>query len=60
MLVLTRRIGETIIINDNIEITLLEMKGNQAKIAIKAPKEIAVHRSEVYDRIKAENADPES
>ncbi len=54
-LLLTRRIGETINIGDNISVTLLGIKGNQAKLCINAPKEVPVHREEVYQRIKKEN-----
>lgn len=54
MLILTRRSGESIIINENITITLLEQKGHQTRIGIEAPKSISVHREEVYNRIQAE------
>lgn len=56
MLILTRRCGETIKINDNIDITILGTKGNEAKIGITAPKDIAVHREEIYNKIKFEEA----
>lgn len=51
MLVLTRRIGETIVIGGIIEVTILGMNGNQVKIGINAPKEVSVHRSEIQDKI---------
>jgi len=52
MLVLTRRVGETLIINDNIKVTVLATSGNQVRIGIDAPKEIPVHRQEVHDLIQ--------
>lgn len=54
MLILTRRVGETIRIGDNIEITVLGVNGNQVKIGTNAPKDLPVHREEIYQRIKKE------
>ncbi|MFS0783687.1 carbon storage regulator CsrA [Bacillus sp. 1P06AnD] len=55
MLVLTRKAGESIIIGDDIEIIVLESKGDQIKIGIKAPKEVEIHRKEVFESIQNEN-----
>jgi len=54
MLVLTRRIGETLTIGDDVRVTVMGIKGNQARIGINAPKEVPVHREEIYERIKRE------
>lgn len=54
MLILTRRVGETIKIGENITVTLLEIKGGQIRIGLTAPREVSVHRGEVYDRIQQE------
>jgi len=54
MLILTRRLGETLRIGDDIEVTILSQNGNQIRIGINAPKETPVHREEVYQRIKDE------
>ena len=53
MLILTRKIGESLIIGDDVEITVLSVRGNQVKLGVNAPKEIAVHRQEIYERVKA-------
>lgn len=54
MLVLSRRVGEVLMIGDNIKITVTDVSGNQVKLGIEAPKDIPVHRLEVFNRIKAE------
>lgn len=54
MLILTRRVGETVMIGDDIEVTILGVKGNQVRVGVKAPREIGVHREEIYKRIKEE------
>ena len=51
MLILTRRVGESLMIGDDVTITVLGVKGNQVRIAVKAPKEVAVHREEILERI---------
>lgn len=55
MLVLTRKINESIMIGDNIEIMVLDVRDNQVKIGIRAPRDVSIHRQEVYEEIKAEN-----
>jgi carbon storage regulator len=54
MLILTRRVGETVMIGDNVTVTVLGVKGNQVRIGVNAPKDVAVHREEIYERIKRE------
>lgn len=54
MLILTRRVGETLMVGDEVTVTVLGVKGNQVRIGINAPRDVAVHREEIYDRIKAE------
>ena len=58
MLVLSRRLGETLIIGDEIKVTVLGISGNQVRVGIDAPKNISVHREEVYLRIREENEKP--
>lgn len=57
MLILTRRVSETLMIGDDITVTVLGVKGSQVRIGVNAPKDVSVHREEIYLRIQAEQAD---
>ena len=54
MLILTRRVGETLMVGDEVTVTVLGVKGNQVRIGVNAPKDVAVHREEIYQRIQQE------
>ena len=54
MLILTRRVGETVMIGDDVAVTVLGVKGNQVRIGVTAPRSVSVHRQEIYDRIRKE------
>ena len=56
MLILTRRVGESLVIGDDITITVLGVKGNQARLGVNAPRDVAVHREEIMDKIQAGEA----
>jgi carbon storage regulator len=57
MLILTRRIGETLVVGDEVTVTVLGVKGNQVRLGVNAPKDVAVHREEIYERIQKEKQD---
>ena len=52
MLILTRKVGESVLIGNDVSITILSVRGNQVKLGVEAPKEVSVHREEIYQRIK--------
>ena len=58
MLILTRKVGESVLIGDDISITVLSVRGNQVKLGVEAPKEVSVHREEIYQRIKQTQDEP--
>ena len=60
MLILTRRVGETLMIGDEVTVTVLGVKGNQVRIGVNAPRDVAVHREEIYERIKREREEQAS
>jgi carbon storage regulator len=57
MLILTRRVGETVVIGNDVTVTVLGVKGNQVRLGVNAPREVAVHREEIFERIKREQAE---
>lgn len=60
MLILTRRVGETLIVGDDVTVAVLGVKGNQVRIGVNAPEDVSVHREEIYQRIQNEKEQPES
>ncbi|MCG7879364.1 MAG: carbon storage regulator CsrA [Candidatus Thiodiazotropha taylori] len=60
MLILTRRVGETLMIGDEVTVTVLGVKGNQVRIGVNAPRDVTVHREEIYKRIKREQSEESS
>jgi carbon storage regulator len=60
MLILTRRVGEAVVIGEEVTVTVLGVKGNQVRIGVNAPKSVSVHRDEIFERIKTEREDSTS
>lgn len=60
MLILTRRVGETVMIGDDVTVTVLGVKGNQVRLGVNAPRDVAVHREEIYERIQSEDEEEDS
>ena len=60
MLILTRRVGETLMIGDEVTVTVLGVKGNQVRIGVNAPRDVTVHREEIYERIKQEQLEQQA
>jgi carbon storage regulator len=60
MLILTRRVGETVVIGNDVTVTVLGVKGNQVRLGVNAPREVAVHREEIFERIKREQSEDKS
>lgn len=60
MLILTRRVGESVVIGGDVTVTVLGVKGNQVRLGVNAPRDIAVHREEIHERIKREQAEVEA
>jgi carbon storage regulator len=57
MLILTRRVGETLMIGDEVTVTVLALSGNQVRLGINAPRDVAVHREEIYERVQKEKSE---
>ena len=58
MLILTRRVNESIVVGDQVTVTVVAVKGNQVRLGVDAPRDVAVHREEIYDRLQAAKAQP--